>query len=316
MYYSIQHTTRFHYSAPISESIMSVRMQPRSENNQYCRRFELTINPRAHVFHYRDHLGNTIHHFDVPRLHTQLNITAKALVEMSPIPLVPNSLGPGAWDELDEMVSSGDYFFQLQPSRFAAPSDLLRGLARELRFAERRDDPLGLLREMTAAIHRRFDYAPQSTKVDSPVDDALRAGKGVCQDFAHIMITLARGLGIPCCYVSGYLVHRVENKDRSAEDATHAWVEALLPQIGWVGFDPTNNLIAGERHIRVAVGRDYDDVPPTRGVFKGAAESGLTVAVQVSPCDAPPPDDPPGPIVESLPPPPPQDQQQQQQQQQ
>jgi len=312
MYYSIQHTTRFHYSAPISESIVSVRMQPRSEGIQYCRRFDLTINPRSQVFHYRDHLGNTIHHFDVPRFHSQLIITAKALVEMSPALHVPEGLDSSAWGELDGLVSGGDYFFQLQPSRFASPSDLLRELAHELRFAERRDDPLSMLREMTATIHKHFDYAPQSTKVDSPVDDALRARKGVCQDFAHIMITLARELGIPCCYVSGYLVDRVEDNNRSAEDATHAWVEALLPGLGWVGFDPTNNLVAGGRHIRVAVGRDYDDVPPTRGIFKGAAESGLTVAVQVSPCEAPPPDDLPAPIIEPLPP----DLQQQQQQQQ
>ena len=101
------------------------------------------------------------------------------------------------------------------------------------------------------------------------------------------MIALARHLRVPCRYVSGYLFHRVEYNDRSAQDATHAWVEALLPELGWVGFDPTNNLLAGQRHIRVAVGRDYADVPPTRGVFKGAAESELSVAVQVKPAEEP-----------------------------
>jgi transglutaminase-like putative cysteine protease len=105
----------------------------------------------------------------------------------------------------------------------------------------------------------------------------------VCQDFAHIMIALVRRLGVPCRYVSGYLFHRVEDHDRSSDGATHAWIEALLPDLGWVGFDPTNNLIAGERHVRVAIGRDYFDVPPTRGVYQGvsAVRAELGVAVTV-----------------------------------
>jgi transglutaminase-like putative cysteine protease len=125
--------------------------------------------------------------------------------------------------------------------------------------------------------------------VDSPIDDALESRQGVCQDFAHIMIGLARRIGIPCRYVSGYLFHKAGDKTRSAEGATHAWVEALLPGLGWVGLDPTNNVIASDRHVRTAVGRDYADVPPTRGTFKGSADSQLLVAVRVAPSDAPPP---------------------------
>jgi hypothetical protein len=101
------------------------------------------------------------------------------------------------------------------------------------------------------------------------------------------MIAIARSWGVPARYVSGYLYHRRQDKDRSGEDATHAWIEAYLPSFGWIGFDPTNNIMTGERHIRVAVGRDYDDVPPTRGTFKGGAESELGVAVAVEPTSAP-----------------------------
>ncbi len=127
--------------------------------------------------------------------------------------------------------------------------------------------------------------------MDSPVDDALRNRKGVCQDYAHIMIALVRRMGIPCRYVSGYLFHKAGSKTRSTEGATHAWVEAYLPELGWLGLDPTNNVIADESHVRTAVGRDYADVPPTRGVFKGDASSELTVAVRVTPSDkAPPPE--------------------------
>ncbi len=141
------------------------------------------------------------------------------------------------------------------------------------------------LRRLMAEMYARFEYSPRTTRVDSPIDDALQARRGVCQDFAHILIALIRRLGVPCRYVSGYLFRHEDVSVRSADGATHAWVETLLPDLGWIGFDPTNNLIAGDRHIRVAIGRDYADVPPTRGVFKGAAaaRSELAVAVAVGP---------------------------------
>jgi transglutaminase-like putative cysteine protease len=153
----------------------------------------------------------------------------------------------------------------------------------------RRRDPLEVLRSLNSAVYQAIAYVPKSTRVDSPIDDALRNRQGVCQDYSHIMIALVRRLGIPCRYVSGYLFHRSELKARSSEGATHAWVEAWLPELSWVGLDPTNNVVARESHVRTAVGRDYADVPPTRGVFKGGASSELTVAVRVAPSDKPPP---------------------------
>ncbi len=289
MHYSIRHITKFRYSSPVSESFMELYMQPRSEAGQHCTWFELSIKPRARLSSYRDHLGNMVHHFDLPAHHSQLTIKSEAVVHVAP-PTFPESLAAAAWDELDALVVDGDYAEMLSPSHFATRSLLLERLAHEL-DVRRRDDPLTVLRDLTALLKATFEYAPQSTKVDSPIDDALSDRRGVCQDFAHIMISLVRGLGIPCRYVSGYLFHRVEDNDRSAEDATHAWVEALLPGIGWLGFDPTNNLVAGERHIRVAVGRDYGDVPPTRGVFKGQANSELSVAVKVVPSATPLPEE-------------------------
>lgn len=286
MNFSLHHVTKFSYSAPITESVMELRMQPRSEGLQRLLKFDLALRPAARLASYQDHLGNAVHHFDIPAKHTQLVITAKALIEMQSAPQMPAALDPAAWDELDELAASGEHWDMLAPSEFARPTELLLKLAHEW-DVRRRDDPLTVLRELNAAIYDTFDYVLQSTSVDSPIDDALRAHKGVCQDFSHIMIALARELKVPCRYVSGYLFHRVEYHDRSAQDATHAWVEALLPGLGWVGFDPTNNLLAGDRHIRVAIGRDYADVPPTRGVFKGAAESELSVAVQVKPSDEP-----------------------------
>jgi transglutaminase-like putative cysteine protease len=286
MHLSINHVTKFRYSAPITESVMELRMQPLSDGPQRCLKFDLSLKPSARATSYHDHLGNTVHHFDIPGRHTQLVINAKSIVESLPRPEPPEALGTEAWDELDALVDGGDYWDMLLPSHFAKPTDLLLDFARELDL-RRCKDPLTVLRELNALIYKAFDYVPQSTTVDSPIDEALGTRKGVCQDYSNIMIALVRHLRIPCRYVSGYLFHRVEYEDRSAQDATHAWVEALLPELGWVGFDPTNNLLAGQRHIRVAVGRDYWDVPPTRGVFKGAAESELSVAVQVKPAEEP-----------------------------
>ena len=288
MYYSIRHLTKFLYSNPVSESMMETRMHPRSDLNQRCLTFHLSVSPRCRVFSYRDHLANQVHHFDIPGQHGQLVIVAESLVEVQPAAPVPAFLAPDAWDELDNMVQQGDYWEMLLPSEFTAPTPVLDALA-ELLDMRRRDDPLMLLHQLNEQLYNHFEYVPRSTKVDSPIDLALLTHAGVCQDFAHIMITLVRSkLRIPCRYVSGYLFHGQSDHDRSATSATHAWVEALLPELGWVGFDPTNFLVAGDRHIRTAIGRDYADVPPTHGIFRGRANSELTVAVRVTPSEGTP----------------------------
>jgi transglutaminase-like putative cysteine protease len=281
MYYSIRHVTRFRYSAPITESAMEVRMQPRREGGQHCLSFELTTDPRAQIMSSRDYLGNIVHHFDIPGRHTQLTINAQALVSVA-APQPPGATPAGSWVELDALVTDSDSAEMLIPSQFAQPTPALRELADELGL-RRRSDPLSTLYALNAALHGALTYTPRSTGVHSPIDDALRQRRGVCQDYAHIMIALARELGIPCRYVSGYLYRPAA--ERADADATHAWVEALLPGAGWVGFDPTNDTLAGAGHIRTAIGRDYADVPPTRGVFKGDAHTELGVAVQVVPAD-------------------------------
>lgn len=292
MYYSIRHVTKFRYSAHVSESMMEVRMQPRSDSPQRCLSFQLMVQPKTRVQYYRDYLGNMVHHFDVPGRHKQLSIIADAIVDTQPPAALPEVLGPNAWEELDEMIAAGDYIEMLMPSQFAQPTSLLEEFAREIgvdsREQARQQDPLQFVLHLNSLLYANMAYARETTQVDSPIDHALESRKGVCQDFAHIMITLTRQAGIPCRYVSGYLFHHAGDKTRSREGATHAWVEVLLPKLGWIGLDPTNNVRADERHVRASVGRDYADVPPTKGVFKGSAESQLIVAVRVAPSEAPP----------------------------
>ena len=283
MLYSVRHLTKFLYDHSVSESIMETRMHPRSDALQRCLTFHLSVSPRCRVFSYRDHLANHVHHFDIPGQHGQLVIVAESVIEVQPAPHVPSFLSPDAWQEIDNMVQDGDYWEFLFPSEFTAPTHRLNDLA-DLLDVRRRDDPLMVIHDLNDKLYNYFDYVPRSTKVDSPIDVALSSKKGVCQDFAHVMITLVRSrLKIPCRYVSGYLYHGGREGDRSAASATHAWIEVLMPHLGWVGFDPTNRLVAGDRHIRTAIGRDYADVPPTHGMFRGRAKSELTVAVRVSP---------------------------------
>ncbi len=286
MFYAIRHFTRYRYSRPVWQSLMEIRMHPRSESTQRCFTFQLSVSPRARIYSYTDHLANLVHHFDIPAGHKHLTIIADSLVDVEEPEELPAAAGPDVWDELRDMIEHEDYWDMLMPSRFARTSPELEGLAREL-GVEKHDgrDPLQLLRKLNGDLYRAFSYVKKSTRVDSLIEEALRSRQGVCQDFAHIMIALVRNLRIPCRYVSGYLYHE-GHADRSVDGATHAWIEALLPQLGWIGFDPTNDLIAGQRHIRTAIGRDYSDVPPTIGTMKGSADTELQVRVRVTPSEA------------------------------
>jgi transglutaminase-like putative cysteine protease len=299
MTYAVEHVTSFRYEPEVGESVMEVRMQPRSDVRQRCLTFALEVKPKANVMLYRDFFGNAVHHFDVPGRHHSIEVTAQAVVEVVPR-AEPDIREAGDWADLDERVNEGDYWEMLLPSQYARPTELLEKLKAEIEL-ERQDTPLGTLQRLNRALYEKFDYAPNTTTVNSPIDDALQARKGVCQDFAHIMIALVRELKIPCRYVSGYLFHEDKAHDRSPAGATHAWVEAYLGELGWVAFDPTNNLQGCERHIVVAVGRDYADVPPTRGVHRGEAESELRVRVIVTEVDAPKPEElPPAMVVRSM----------------
>jgi transglutaminase-like putative cysteine protease len=289
MIYSVRHITIFTYVPAVRESVMEVRMQPRSEGRQRCLNFQLHVNPPANIMQYRDFMGNSVHHFDIASSHNRVGVTAQGLVEVeAQEPLDPSAAG--SWEELDALTAAEDHWEMILPSQFTEPTEELDRLAKEI-HCERRGNPFEFLNELNQAIYDAFAYVPKSTKVDSPIDQALTNRQGVCQDFAHIMIALLRGLKVPARYVSGYLFHEAESQDRSSDGASHAWVEALVPKLGWVALDPTNNLVAGDRHIRVAIGRDYADVPPTRGVYKGDATSELSVSVTVSPSNRPLPEE-------------------------
>lgn len=289
-YYKIQHITRFIYDSAVRESVMEVRARPRDEDRQSCLFFDLSVSPRARTWTYRDYLGNYVHHFDIPATHIRETVTADSVVRLDPVAALPDALPPETWDAYPELLKDGDVWEMTQPSKFTRPTELLKDFIEAAKI-EKQADPLTTVGHIGSAIYAAFEYETTSTHVDSPIDHALEARAGVCQDFAHIMIACCITMGLPTRYVSGYLFTPDHERDADrgeSADATHAWVEVMLPTLGWVGFDPTHDTFISDRHVRVAVGRDYADVPPTRGVYRGQTESHVEVAVTVTQLDAPP----------------------------
>jgi transglutaminase-like putative cysteine protease len=275
MLLGIQHRTELTYASRVSESVMELRVTPRSDRNQTLRAFSLKVGPEAPVYAHRDWNDNQAHHFSIVPFHDRVVIVAGATVETHPLlvelskatdPLPPGDLGPRFQDFLG----------------FQGP---VQRDPRLVQFAEE----VGLFRCGRAAeavllvmsrLRGRIEYTKGVTSSATTVSDALDLGKGVCQDFSHVGLALLRMIGIPARYVSGYLF-----RESGRELETHAWCEAFLPSVGWVGLDPTHGELAGEGHVAVAVGRSYADVPPNRGVFRGEAEEKIAVKVTIDKLD-------------------------------
>lgn len=280
----IEHVTRYHYSSPVIGCVMSLCLKPCDDAGQRLLEFDIETDPPAPVNEERDSFGNTKHVLNVHREHRALAITACSTVEPAPPAPLPASCRAGAWDEIGQWRDSFTLWDFTRPSELTEPSPALAALTARLGI-EPVGDPLHSVQRLSNTLYRSFDYVPGSTTAVSPVDHILETGRGVCQDYAHAMIAIARSWGVPTRYVSGYLyVADPDAADAPApQSASHAWVECLLPDLGWVGFDATNDSLAGWDHIRLAVGRDYRDVAPTSGIFRGGGESHIEVEVRVRP---------------------------------
>lgn len=281
--YAIEHVTRYAYSSPVRDSVMSLCLRPQSGGAQRLLRFEVGSDPRGPFTESRDSFGNATHLLTIHQEHGALQITARSEVELSAAPPLPGALAPGAWEEMRPWAESFSDWEFTHASSFARPSPLLDAFARREGLESPAGDPLSALSGLSGALHRIFRYVPGSTSAISPIEHVLESGVGVCQDYAHVMITIARSWGVPSRYVSGYLHAADPPEQPTRAGAGHAWVECRLPGLGWVAFDPTNPGLARERYVRVAVGRDYADVSPARGIFRGWAEAELTVAVVITP---------------------------------
>jgi len=271
MILEVQHETRFEYSEAVTESMTEVRMEPASDDDQSCCSFHLAVSPATELFRYQDGFRNRVHHYNLRPTHDQVRILAASIIETHPQSRsleASQATYPLDFEQLPLDVM--DFLKFRGPVR---PTPRLTPLIEALR------PPDGTrLAELVARISHyirgHFEYARAVTLASSPIDDVLEKGKGVCQDFTHLMIALLRTLEVPARYVSGY-IHR-PNKDSQS----HAWCEVWLPDLGWLGIDPTNDCVVNERFIKVAVGRDFTDVPPNKGVYRGRGQEAIFVRVE------------------------------------
>ena len=278
--YQIEHVSHYTYSSPVRHCMLSLCLKPRSDAQQRLLAFDLSTDPPAAFNGQTDVFGNTKHILNVHGEHESLELVARSTVERARPDRLPGSLGADAWEELLSLRDTFDNWDFTHPSTYARPSPALTAFADEVNI-EAGDDPLESLLRLSDTLHGSFQYVPGSTSAASPIQETLKSRKGVCQDYAHVMIAIARSWHVPTRYVSGYLYIEGQDGEAALQYASHAWVECYLPGLSWVGFDPTNRCLASERHIRVGVGRDYHDVAPVRGIFLGGGTTRLEVEVRV-----------------------------------
>ena len=278
--YEIRHVSRYRYTGRVSRCAMLLCLEPREDPRQRLLRFEIETHPAGGLSREKDSFGNTRHVLDIHQGHRVLEISARSTVETKPPVALPKRLGAAAWQEIRALGGAfADWDF-MHPSPLIPSTPALSSFVERHRI-EPRGDPLESLLRLSDLLYRRLHYVAGATSAQSPVDHALHTDRGVCQDFAHVMIAIARSWGIPARYVSGYLHVANRTDGHLPDNATHAWVECRLPRLGWTGFDPTNQSLAGEGYVPIAAGRDYRDVSPTRGIIRGGGEARLEVDVQI-----------------------------------
>ena len=259
---------------------MSLCLRPLQDRRQKVSDFFLSVDPPAIFSQERDCFGNLFFYFDIHRLHHTLKIVMKSEVKVSAVS-IPQTLPTSTWEKIKPLRESLSFYGFLSPSKYVnIDSKALSAFIAKHNLVKDAD-PLASLHVLNRRLYEILSYLPGSTSVDSSIDHILSTGRGVCQDYAHVMIAIARKWGIPARYVSGYMFTSGDTLEQSPENATHAWMECYLPTLGWIGFDPTNASTDDERHVRIGVGRDYADVPPTRGVRQGGGETKLQVTVSL-----------------------------------
>jgi transglutaminase-like putative cysteine protease len=257
-----------------------LRMEPASDAGQSCRSFHLAVRPNTEVSRYQDGFSNRVHHFNVLPAHLQVHILAASLVETH---AQPADLGASAATypvNLDGAPLEVLDFLRLRGP--VGPTPQLQPLLDALKPAP--GTPLGeLVARVMRYIHEHYEYARDVTLSSSPIDHLLEQGKGVCQDFTHLMIAILRSFEVPARYISGY-IHRPDKDSQS-----HAWCEAWFPDLGWIAVDPTNDRVVDDHFVKVAVGRDFGDVPPNKGGYRGRAEQSILVRVETRALERLPP---------------------------
>lgn len=291
MRYSVTHTTSYTYATPVIMCQNRAHLVPRVYRFQDVENVHHQIEPKPDVFTERlDFFGNRTTYFTIQKPHTRLDVTVRSHVQVN-WPLLPDIATTPNWEYVRDLLRVDLAPASLEAYEYVFDSPHVVRSHELLEYALESFPPgipvLSGLLDLTARINREFQYVPLSTDVSTPIATVLETRRGVCQDFAHLMIGCLRSLGLPARYVSGYLrtIPAPGQPLLVGADASHAWLSSYIPGFGWFDFDPTNNQVPYGSHIVLAWGRDYSDVSPIRGVILGGGDQQISVGVTVQPLD-------------------------------
>lgn len=275
--FSIKHITRYTYTAPVIDSANQIMLYPVEDQLQKVENHHLHISYNPQIDVYEDFFGNRAGLFTIITPHKELNIVSEIKVVTHPVTYPQDSASPeDQWNHLALIRDVYTYQDFLIKESFTKSNEVLDQVDQRL---NRLATPFRVAQDMSSFIFDHFEYKQGITSVETKLDEVWDLQGGVCQDFAHMLLVMLRMAGIPSRYVSGYICPK--NKDLRGEGATHAWVDAYIPYHGWIGLDPTNNCIVSDRHVRLAVGRNFSDCTPVKGTYKGPSEHTLEVSVTI-----------------------------------
>ncbi len=275
--FRIHHITKYKYDRAVKESANQIKLYGYNKPHQEILSHELHITGDPIVNRFTDYWENTVGYFSLAAAHDELIIDSRLIAKTHNYTLDESMSSPGDWQKLQEEVPQQIRLLDLSKKESIQSQHEIEQILSNIYFGD--ISPLEAIKTCSAYIFNEFRYIKGITSIETTVDEILAMRSGVCQDFAHVLLQLLRTIGIPSRYVSGYIC---PNKNgMRGEGATHAWVEAYIPNIGWTGVDPTNNCFAGDQHIQLAVGRDFNDCTSVKGTFKGPAIHDLMVYVSV-----------------------------------
>src|SRR5476651_1912512 len=275
--FKIQHITKYTYEGLVRDSANQIILYPMQDDYQDVLKQELHITGDPVVDTYVDYYGNQVGSFTHRDPHSQMIINSQIWVNTKHRPLPVNDIFPEQqWKDYERLKYIVPYIDFLKQEYFDGQNELYTIVRTEL---QKEDTPYQAILRFCQYVYDNFEYIKGVTTVESTLDDVWKLKAGVCQDFAHILMVMLRLINIPARYVSGYVCPN--HNGMRGEGATHAWAEAYLPDYGWLGIDPTNNVVANETHVRLAVGRNFSDCSPVKGTYKGHYAHKLDVAVSV-----------------------------------
>ncbi|WP_319449045.1 MULTISPECIES: transglutaminase family protein [unclassified Mycobacterium] len=269
------HATGYAYKSPVTASFNEARLTPRSDSRQNVVLNRVETVPATRSYRYVDYWGTAVTTFDLHAPHTELEVTSSSIVETDKDPLPKEKFG---WEDVRSEAVIDRFDEYLTATLYTPESKRISRVGERI---AKDHDPQQAIVEAANWVHNELSYVPGTTGVHSSGLDALREGKGVCQDFAHLTLILLRSMGIPSRYVSGYLHPNARAKVGDTIDGqSHAWIQAWTG--GWWHYDPTNDKAINEQYISVGVGRDYADVTPLKGIYSGEGSTDLDVVVEIT----------------------------------